>query len=169
MEIQYAGAITAAEHRTAYYLHYAQAFRPLKWVCGVLLIALVIGNIVLLLQGSREARSIFQQTYLFSIVLLGLLTFPWWFPYTQVRAARQRGGIYQAEVSGTIDDEQVTVNGPAIQATFQWSGFIFYRMTDGVVLLYVRRNSFMIFTRSLFASQADWEAFASSVQQKLPS
>ena len=167
MDIHYAGKITSNEHLKCYSLHYAQSFRLLKRVFGGIMLALIFSNVFLILQGSSEDKSVLRDTYLYSVILVGFLTFPWWFPYTQVRAARRRGGIYQGQVSGAIDDSQVTVNGPAIRSAFQWGDFHSFKMGDGVILLYTAKNTFAIFTKRLFASQTEWDAFASLVRQKL--
>lgn len=163
MQINYAGKVTKNEFLKALLLIYKK-FRVYKWIMGISLAILVLLSIILIIQGSIELKNnllYYLPGGLFPIIAL---TFPWWLPYLQLSVYDQPGNIYRNNVFGVITENEITINGSNQKSTFPWQAFTKYKIADDILLLFQGKNCMNIFTKSMFTSQTDWEAFISLIK-----
>jgi hypothetical protein len=165
MTIQYAGKVTKEDYLKSLLLH-NQQLKILKWVFGVILLIMVLSSMFLLFQG-YGIGSLLRYYYPVVVFLVAFLTFPWWTPYIQVSSYNQPGNTYRNNIFGTIDETGISISSGTVKASFQWSTYIHYRITDEVILLYQGKNRINIFTKSMFPGPEDWDKFVVMIKEKI--
>jgi hypothetical protein len=167
MQIIYAGKVSKDEFLQAIFLH-NRKYRVSKWIMGFFLVLLIVSILILIIEGSIETKDLLR--YLFPGILFPLIimTSPWWIPFAQLLSFDQPGNIYRNTVFGQIDENEVLINSSNIKNSFLWSVFIKYQISNDILLLYLGKNNFCIFTKRMFRNQEDWNDFTSLIKVKVP-
>ena len=165
MSIQYAGKVTKDDYLKSLLLH-NQQFKILKWIFGIILFMMILSFVFLFFKG-QGIGSLLRYYSPVLVFLAAFLTFPWWAPYIQISSYNQPGNIYRNNVFGTIDETGISINGGTVKASFQWSAYIHYKITEEMILLYQGKNSINIFTKSMFTGKEDWERFIVLIKEKI--
>ncbi len=74
---------------------------------------------------------------------------------------------FKFPLSGVISEAGLSIQARRTQTQIQWTLYKSARLSPGNVLLYQTNNCFNVFPRKFFASDADWKAFRSLVEQKV--
>jgi hypothetical protein len=164
MIIHYEGRITNAQFRRLIDLHQPW-MRWVRWGMTLFLVMILLTSINVAIQNPNIVL-----TALTSLILPAVfLTFPWWYTYIMANAFKQKGSIYHDVISGAIDDNGVTINGEGKKASAQWSAYTHYKRDKDIILLYQGKNVFQVFTRDLFQTEGNWEAFLGMLKERFPS
>ncbi len=161
MQATYHGQVTQREYTRALELHYNQ-LNWAKWACGIILAVLIFSLAITIVRQPAVTQALFPGL-LFPLVIL---TSPWWAIALQASAYKQKGNIYHTPISGLINDYEVTVSTASSRSTILWAAYTSYKKKDGIVLLYQGRNSFNIFTKSMFKNEADWSQFVAFLEAR---
>ncbi len=167
MEIHYQGKITKSDFLRSILLSNPQLM--LQRIIFSLIILINIGALWFLWGGDSSIMSFDTLPYLLPSVLffVGVFSFPWWFPYVQLRSFDQKGNIYRSEVRGAITDTAISIIGDGVEASFQWSAYDDYKLDKDLLLLYQGKNSFHVFKAAMFCSPDEWETFISLAKEKI--
>jgi hypothetical protein len=163
MTINYEGRITNTQFRRLIDIHQPW-MRWIRWAMMLFLLMVILTTINIVIQTANIGLPVLTSL----IVPVVFLTFPWWYVYIMANAFKQKGSIYHDIVSGTIDDNGVTINGEGKKASAQWSAYTHYKRDKEIVLLYQGKNVFQIFTRDLFQTDGNWEAFLGILKERFP-
>jgi hypothetical protein len=71
-------------------------------------------------------------------------------------------------ISGSASDDMIRLADEHSSVEHRWSAFKSYRSSAGAVALFRDPQGTVVFTRSLFPSEAEWQEFVSLVAAKLP-
>lgn len=162
MPIAYSGIVSKKEYTAALQMHFDRTLKWVKIAFGIILAILIVALVFMIATQPDISAALFPGI-IFPVILL---SFPWWIPILQAASYNQAGNIYRAPVHGAIDETGISVNNQNIQAKFLWNTFGHSVKKGEIVLLYQGKNSFNIFTKSMFQSPADWEAFLALLQAK---
>lgn len=69
---------------------------------------------------------------------------------------------------GTITDEGIEVRHQHGMSVSQWSGFAYRVITPDMILLFQGVTTFQFYPRSFFATDEEWQAFTTTVEQRTP-
>lgn len=167
MEIHYKGKITKSDFLRCILLSNPQL--KFQRIIFSLIILMYIGALWLLWGGDNPIISFDTLRYLLPGILffVGVFSFPWWFPYVQLRSFDRKGNVYRSEVSGTITDTTISIIGEGVEAIFQWSAYDDYKLDKDLLLLYQGKNSFHVFKAAMFSSPNEWETFIRLAREKV--
>lgn len=166
MRIQYAGLITKNDFLQCLLLHYSH-FKLRKWIFGLFGIFLIFGVISMGIRRPTEFAGMFSAMLPGVLAFSVFLSYPWWLPYLQLTGYAQKGNIYQGNVHGIIDNVEISVNGAYVKASFRWNAYIDYKVSKDILLLYLGKNNFSIFMKSMFSDQNEWETFVAFAKDKV--
>lgn len=76
--------------------------------------------------------------------------------------------MFQGDMYGTADEEGIVINGNGFTSRLLWKAYIAYKLQGDVLLLYQSPQSFNVFPRSHFESNAVWEQFKVLVREQIP-
>lgn len=162
MHITYSGQVSQKEYAVAIRIHFHRMFRWMKIAGGIFLVFLSIALVITIINQPQILSALFPGI-VFPFIFL---TFPWWIPLLQVSNYNNAANIYRAPVQGAIDDSGITINGQNTKVNFLWGAYTHFVKKGDLVLVYQNKNSFNIFTQSMFSSAADWEAFIRLLEEK---
>lgn len=162
MEINYSGIVSKKEYTAALQMHFNRAFKWIRIACGIILAILIVALVFTLATQPDNLSALFPGV-VFPFILL---SFPWWMPLLQASGYNQPGNIYRTPVHGVIDETGISINNQNMQAKFLWNTLVNSIKNGEIVLLYQGKNSFNVFTKSMFQSPADWEAFLALLKAK---
>jgi hypothetical protein len=167
MEIQLRGQYTQQDLRHALSLNYGHMLKIIGIVLGAIallpLLIFAFTAISLSLEPSAFLGSI--PPYLVWPALLIGFTFA--SPLIQARRMAKSPGC-QGILTGVADDQVLALQNDLVASRVQWSAFIRYKMSDGVVLLYQTDAAMSIVPKSFFESDADWQRFRQHIQATVP-
>ncbi len=92
------------------------------------------------------------------------------FYFTPTKNARKifaQNSDYQNQISGVVSEEGFSIQASQAQTQSQWTIYRSTRLSPGYVLLYQLNNTFNVYLRKFFATEADWLAFRALVEQKI--
>jgi hypothetical protein len=89
--------------------------------------------------------------------------------WVQTRSLKQQNVGPFAPTRGKVSLERIESRGIASATLLEWPAFCGYRANEQVAVVYLRFPSpYLIFGRSKFASDADWQQLLAIFAQKLP-
>lgn len=74
----------------------------------------------------------------------------------------------QGNRAGEATPDHLHTIGDDFDTTIKWSGFIEYRISEDMLLLFVAKQSAHFMPREFFANDTDWQQFITLVKEKLP-
>ena len=160
MEIKYAGAISLPDFQRA------QALDGRSRLTSMILMGLIIILALIQLVGLRSDPE--TATTLLTLFPLLLATiFFWGFVRFQIRNTWKKNQAIYSAISGVITENSLEYNTGQSESKLRWDLFQKYKIAPDMILLYQTTHAFNVFPRHFFASDADWSAFTSLVQQKI--
>jgi hypothetical protein len=100
-------------------------------------------------------------------IVAGVVYLSWFYPSRQALRMADTP-LCRGPVTGAAMDDTLVVRSGAAEATIRWDALVRYKMSDGVVLLYENSTTAQLVSRSLFASDEDWECFRDHVRATVP-
>ena len=166
MEIQFSGKLSKNDYLKGLLLH-NQKRRWLKWVFGIFLSCNALYLVYIGVNNPAEFNDFFEYMFPGYLIILVVLTSPWWSPYPQWLSYNQKGNIYRNNVHGTVNETGINIQGEGVEVSFQWNRFVDYKISEDMLLLYQGKNCFNMFHRNLFSDQEEWIEFISLVKEKI--
>jgi hypothetical protein len=163
MQTTYQGKVSQREYFRALELHSSQ-LNWMKWGLGIFLAITIVSFVVT----SLRDPAIFSAFLPGMVFLVVILSSPWWTVALQAGSYNKKENIYHAPIRGFINDYEITVSAENSHANILWSAFTHYKKADGLILLYQGKNSFNIFTKSMFQNEADWNQLLEVLQTRFP-
>jgi hypothetical protein len=167
MKIQFSGLVSKDEYTNVVKYNFQKRIRSTSILFGIILFFFLAGILVMAFSTPDFfSRKILQ----FLPAMLGLLAFlsyPFWVPLFFAKGYYQPTNFYQYPISGEISEEMITLVTHSVSSSFQWNFFTKYDRCQDIVLLYNGKTSLSIFSRSLFASDEDWNNFIELVKTNL--
>jgi hypothetical protein len=143
----------------------------LAWAAGVLVALGFMALAAYHVYEDDEYEHVFRAALSLVVVLTAIAfaaAHPQWVRSRQHEAARRGDGLY-TPTHGAACDEFLESKTDEAAARFKWSAFYGYRASTDVAILYGRLSrQFVIFARTKFDSDDDWQRFLNLVAHKLP-
>jgi len=171
--IHFGGALTVQDAFDADCLTQPLSRKLDVWASGVFLALVALGLIIV--AGYGYTADNFDLVFSSGLALLFVALLASFFPARAIarrrRASRkcQLGkGVFQP-TGGRVNDEIIQSWTEDAGATLKWSAFCGFRSSHRLVILYLEfPRSFVIFARTKFATDEDWQNFLRLVGTKLP-
>ena len=96
-------------------------------------------------------------------MLAGVVYLFWIYPTRQVRRFAE-SPLCRGPVTGVVMDDTLVLRSGGAEATLRWDTLVGYKMSDDIVLLYENKTAAQLVSRSLFASDEDWQRFRDHVR-----
>ena len=161
MDINVKGKFTRQDILNAFFTH----LKPTRYWIAIRLV--LVGVMVLILFFAFFQGTSTWWLYLLVLIVVVSIISPWWLPYLQTMRFNPNNPLLKP-LTGQISDEGMSLHGYQFNSTIKWESFTHYKKAGDVVLLYQGSNAFNFLARSLFESDADWEACVSIVAKYLP-
>ncbi len=171
-EISYSGQLTQNEVAAAFYMGGPLGrwnFSVIKIVIGLIVVVALFTLAFSGVSGMSAVGGLQIFLYLAScfIPLLAIVALYYLAPSVSAKKAFTKDSEFKNPLSGVVSDEGILIQSNLTRGQSQWSIFRFARLSPGCVLLYSTDVIFNIFPRKFFATEADWLAFRSLVEQKV--
>jgi hypothetical protein len=170
MEIRFNGALTRDDYcklltqNNAKYIRLIVFFGLFILIISFLLLYPVISNPSALADTDWLMKRLLRIIPGF-VLYATVITYPWWMSFLSFN---QKGNIYRNGISGIVNESGFEiVNNEGLNARLAWDALINYQIVNVFIKLYQNPNSFYVFKRSMFASQADWEQLLALVKEKV--
>jgi succinate dehydrogenase/fumarate reductase cytochrome b subunit len=76
--------------------------------------------------------------------------------------------LRQGTVSGLITWQTIALQTEAGEYEWDWAAFVKHRMSGAIILLYRSQQAMIVLSRSLVASDDDWQRLQDHVQATVP-
>lgn len=164
MPIYFAGTYTPADLRRALAIRRKALPNPnilLFWLTTFSFVFILIVGIIL-----NPAR--LWAALVFAVILL-LLQIPSsrLSPFLALEEWRGAPHLHLPQ-QGTITEAGIEVHPQHGMSLSQWSGFTYRVITSDMILLFQGVTTFQFYPRSFFATDEEWQAFTTIIEQRIP-
>ncbi len=160
-EISFSGSFTEDELAAAFRLG-----RPIqKWFTILYWIICACAAVGFLYELISGPQSDFVPFIFMVWLFIGLTSY--FTPTKNARKVLAQNSEYQNQISGVVSEEGLSIQASQAQTQSQWTIYRSARLSPGYVLLYQLNNTFNVYPRKFFATEADWLAFRALVEQKI--
>jgi hypothetical protein len=162
MQVRFNGQVTKKEFQRAQKLMFDRVMMSTRIFFGAVLV-LITGT---LLWAIATGNLSLQKYYLPILFFYLLFTFPWWFPLLLRSAYDKQGNIYHGPIHGLINENEVVTEGKNQKFKASWADLKGYKQANDLIVIFQGKTGFNVFTRALFASDADWAHLAELLRNK---
>lgn len=168
MKILYQGRYSQRDVRRAILLSYPRWYQALALPSLVIAGFILVGGMIVAFwvpesEPLRRLESLLPLALMF-VLPAGVLWGRLWVEARRVL----KSPLIQGEVSGVATGKALETRNDFAESRVLWSAYIWYKMSDEMVILYQREGAFNMAPRGHFASEDDWKRFQKLVREAVP-